>query len=253
MVMPTNQKIDHFRGKTAARHLAEMRSSGISSSLEIHGAEAPGPFFAFLDAARETAVLFTASLLVLESFDFLWGQKVAFVVAFVVGWSFWKGARSSFLSWSRLQRVHRLVSEEQQEIEANRAQEREELMALYGEKGFSGDLLEKVVDVLMADQDRLLRVMLQEEMGLRLEEQSHPLIQGLCAAAGVVTSVVVLLPFSLGCSLQVLTVCAALFTACIGGLFAKLEKNDGISAFLWNGMLVAVTLVLVRTCMEIFG
>ena len=35
-------------------------------------------------------------------------------------------------------------------------------------------------------------------------------------------------------------------------IFAKLEKNDVIPAFLWNGMLAAVTLVLVRTCTEIF-
>ena len=53
--MATPQKKDHFHGQTALRHLAEVQASGISASLEIHGAEAPGPLFAFLDAARESA------------------------------------------------------------------------------------------------------------------------------------------------------------------------------------------------------
>lgn len=106
--------------------------------------------------------------------------------------------------------------------------------------------------MLMADQDRLLRVMLQEEMGLRLEEHQHPLVQGLFAMVGVIFSVIVLLPFAVGFSSQSIIVCSTIFVGLMGGAFARIEKNDVIPALLWNGMLTAVTLVLVRTCMEIF-
>ena len=170
MMPQQDQKKDHFQGKTALRHIAEVRAGGISAARETHGAEAPGPFFAFLDAFREAAILFACALLVFDAFELLTEQKIALGVSFLVGWGFWKGARGAALAWSRLQRIHRVAAEEKEEIESNRPQEREELVALYGEKGFSGPLLDKVVDVLMADQDRLLRVMLQEEMGLRLEE-----------------------------------------------------------------------------------
>ena len=252
MMPQQDQKKDHFQGKTALRHIAEVRAGGISAARETHGAEAPGPFFAFLDAFREAAILFACALLVFDAFELLTEQKIALGVSFLVGWGFWKGARGAALAWSRLQRIHRVAAEEKEEIESNRPQEREELVALYGEKGFSGPLLDKVVDVLMADQDRLLRVMLQEEMGLRLEENPHPLVQGLFATAGVVASVIVLLPFAIGCSSQVVMICSTVLVACMGSIFAKLEKNDVIPAFLWNGMLAAVTLVLVRTCTEIF-
>ncbi len=253
MAVSKRAKRDHFHGKTPLRHIAEMRSDGVCAALETHGAEAPGQYFAFLDACREAAILVAVALLMVDCFDCSWEQGMAIGVSFAVGWGFWKGARSAFLSWSRLRRMHRLAVEEKEEIESNRPQEREELVALYGEKGFSGPLLDKVVDVLMADQDRLLRVMLQEEMGLRLEEEAHPLIQGVYATAGVLIAMLVLLPFAFGGSSQTVMIYTAAFVGTMGALFAKLEKNDVIPAFLWNGMLTAVTLVLVRTCMEVFS
>jgi hypothetical protein len=239
-------KKDHFRGQTAFRHLAEMRASGIPSYREIHGAEAPGPVFAFLDASREAAILFAMVIFVFDGFQLVIEQKITLGVSFFIAWGFWKGVRSAFLSWSRLQRLHRVALEEKEEIESNRPQEREELVALYSEKGFSGPLLDKVVDVLMADQDRLLRVMLQEEMGVRLEEHPHPLVQGLFAVMGVAFSLLVLSPLAFGCSFSVVLVSVSILVGCMGGIFARLEKNDVIHAFFWNGMLAAVTLVLCK-------
>ncbi len=89
--------------------------------------------------------------------------------------------RSAWLGWSRLERLHRILAQEKWEIEHNREQEREELGVLYAAKGFEGKLLEDVLDVLMADGDRLLKVMVEEELGLTLESQVHPLKQGLGA------------------------------------------------------------------------
>ena len=252
MTGPILPKKDHFHGKTALRHIAEVRAGEISASREIHGAEAPGPIFAFLDAAREAAVLISAALIVSDAFQISMEQIMVVGLSFVVGWGFWKGARSAFLSWSRLQRMHRVALEEKEEIESNRPQEREELVALYGEKGFSGPLLEKVVNVLMADQDRLLRVMLQEEMGLRLEEHPHPLVQGAFASAGVFAAMVLVIPFALGISPHGMVAYSAAFVGVMGAICAHIEKNDCIPAFVWNGMFAAVTLILIHTCIGIF-
>ena len=84
-----------------------------------------------------------------------------------------------------MERLHRVIEEEKWEIEHNRAQEREELTEMYRVKGLTGRLLEEVVDVLMADDNRLLRVMLEEELGLTLEVYEHPLKQSVGAAIGV--------------------------------------------------------------------
>jgi vacuolar iron transporter family protein len=242
---------DHFHGQTALKHLAEVRADSVSASLEVHGAETPGPFFAFLDAARESALFLALGLIVVDFFSVSVQHKLIVAIALFVGWAFWKGARSTTLAWSRLQRMHRVASEEQVEIQTNRPQEREELVALYGAKGFSGPLLDTVVDVLMADQDRLLTVMLQEEMGLRLEENPHPLLQGLSAACGAIAPLLVLWPALIWLPVFWAVACCIAAVAILGGFFAYKEKNALLPALIWNGMIGGVSCVFVRTLMEI--
>jgi VIT1/CCC1 family predicted Fe2+/Mn2+ transporter len=150
-------------------------------------------------------------------------------------------------------RLHRIASEEKNEIETNRPQEREELLALYSAKGFSRPLLDKVVDVLMADQDRLLRVMLQEEMGYRLEEQPHPIVQGLWAGGGVFTAFLMLV-FPLCHIPTAFTVATCIIlVAVFGAWFARLEKNSSVSAFVWNLMIGSSAVLFAKTFMEIYA
>ena len=242
---------DHFHGQTALKHLTEARAENVSASLEVHGAETPGPVFAFLDAGRESALLFAFGLIVVDFFCASMEQKSTVAVALFVGWAFWKGARSAMLAWSRLCRMHRVATEEQAEIQTNRPQEREELVALYGAKGFSGPLLDTVVDVLMADQERLLTVMLQEEMGLRLEENPHPLLQGLYAAIGALFPFMVVWPACLWLPSLWAVICSVFVGALMGGFFAYKEKNAVLPALVWNSMIGGVGCILVRTLMEI--
>lgn len=56
--------------------------------------------------------------------------------------------------------------------------EREEIREIYEAKGFEGELLEQVVDVITADKDRWVDVMMKEELNMAREDKS-PFMMGL--------------------------------------------------------------------------
>ena len=224
----------HFEGKEAIEHVMEARLKGKEASSEIHGTELPGHYSAAADAAKETAFLLVALWIIFEGLNIPLSLDYTFLIAFTAAWIFWKVGRSAILGWSRLERLHRVIEEERWEIEHHRPQEREELKALYSTKGFEGKLLDEVTDVLMADDNRLLRVMLEEELGLQLESYEHPLKQASGAAVGVFGSVsliafgIYFLP-SWGIFLS-----AAIVIALSAGTSAQLEKNRPGVAIIWN-------------------
>lgn len=67
---------------------------------------------------------------------------------------------------------------ERNEIRSDFDGEREEVAALYAAKGLREPLLTQVVDVLCADEDRLLKIMMEEELGLFMYHVNHPLLVG---------------------------------------------------------------------------
>lgn len=204
----------------------EKRAEGMLSLSETHGTEMPGHLAAGCDAARETVMM-----LLLASIFF---PHASVLIPLGLAWFAWKIGRSAWLGWSRLERLHRVIEQERYEIEHHRPQERDELIALYHAKGFEGKLLDEVVDVLMADQDRLLKVMLEEEMGLTLQAFEHPLKQSLGAAAGSFISLVVgMIAFFLSPSYGMLIASFLLLTAS-AALSALYEKNRVIPAVIWN-------------------
>lgn len=228
----TKEKPLHFKGKDALEHVIEARLKGRAASSEIHGAELPGHYSAAADTAKETSWVL---LILWILFSVLSVDKAPWIATcFLVGWILWKVGRSAILGYSRLERLHRLIEEERWEIEHHRGQEREELKALYVAKGFQGKLLEESIDVLMADDNRLLQVMLEEELGVSLESYEHPLKQALGAFAGalfagIVMGLFVLLFSGLGAVLG-----AALAIALASGFAAKFEKNNVLHAIIWN-------------------
>lgn len=68
------------------------------------------------------------------------------------------------------------------EISTMPEMEREEVREIYRTKGFEGDLLEQVVDVICADNDRWVDVMMKEELGM-VKEQKSPFMIGLMTYA----------------------------------------------------------------------
>lgn len=220
----------HFEGKNAMEHVIEARLKGFEASKEVHGMEMPGHYNAAADAAKETAFLLVVLMILLGER----GLDGSWLGALIIGWAVWKVGRSAVLGWARLERLHRVIEEERWEIEHHRAQEREELKAMYAAKGFEGRLLEEVTDVLMADDNRLLQVMLEEELGLRLESYEHPLKQACGAAAGVVSSAALVIggwEFLAETGALVMSAFVIAFSAAIS---AKLEKNRLVVAIVWN-------------------
>ena len=204
----------------------KKRAEGTVLVSEAHGTEMPGHLAAGADAAREMGIaLLLASIFVPSIYPLL---------AFGLGWFAWKVGRSAWLGWARLERLHRVIEQERYEIEHHRPQEREELIALYGAKGFEDKLLEDVVDVLMADQDRLLKVMLEEEMGLTLQAYEHPLKQSLGAAIGALAALITSLLFFLALPSYGMLIASSLLLTTSAVISALFEKNRVIPAVIWN-------------------
>lgn len=225
---------DHFKGKTAIQHLKEARAKGSIATAEMHGAEISGHFSAMADSGKDTALaLLILSTILLET-GFMQDQIVLIMLVFSLGWLFWKVGRSALLGFSRLERLHRVIEEERWEIEHNRKQEKEELTELYRAKGLEGKLLTDVIDTLMADDNRLLKVMLEEELGLSLESYEHPLKQCFGAFIGAAASALIFfttLTFFPGWAAPAsLLVSVAFFSF----LSAKLERNLKLESTIWN-------------------
>ncbi|MFA6915543.1 MAG: VIT1/CCC1 transporter family protein [Parachlamydiales bacterium] len=237
---------EHFDGKTAVGHVAEAQARGKLAKSESHALEIPGHWSAFTDAARETALLMAMLFEICHHLPI--SSTLTMVITGLVGisWLIWKAGRSAWIGWSRLERLHRIVEEEKWEIDNHRKQEREELGALYAAKGFEGKLLEDVLDVLMADGDRLLRVMVEEELGLTLENTEHPLKQALGAALGSTAAILLIFLFVAALGSWGALLAALLTAGLAAAIAAKYEKNRIIPAIVWNIGIVALPLACVH-------
>lgn len=225
-------KSDHFKGKDVYEHLKEARARGAKATQEIHGTEAPGHLVAATDSLKETAIVLLGFWILLLAFRA--SAPVTLLAIFSIGWILWKGGRSALLGWGRLERLHRLIEEERYEIQHHRAQEKQELRGMYEQKGFTGELLDQVVEVLMADDNRLLRVMLEEELGLTLETYEHPLKQAVGAAVGAFIAGIGALIGAFFAGMWGITIVLLLLFSIATLMTAKREGNALIKSLIWN-------------------
>lgn len=217
----------HFGKKTVAEHLKEARKRGFLATRETHGTELSGFASSFGDTIKETVI-------VVSLFTLLTPLSLKTLICFLLAYSLWKAGRSAFLGWARIERLHRLIEEERWEIEHHRLQEKEELKAMYEAKGFQGKFLDEIVDTLMADDNRLLQIMLEEELGLTLEVYEHPLRQALGAFLGVVmVGVSFILCYHFYSKSLALFISSLLFG--LASIFlAKKEQNNVLPALIWS-------------------
>ncbi len=234
--MDNGSSFDHFEGKTPSEHILEARKKAKLALDEVHGEEMSGWLNGFLEATKETCVLFALLWIAFPS------KSVP--ISVFSGWLIWKMAKTALLGWRRLGRLHRIIEEEKWEIEHRRAQEREELIALYENKGFTGKLLQEVVDTLMADDQRLLQIMLEEELIIPLETYEHPLYHCLSSGAGVLLSGFLLYPLTIYFSFSGLcfaSLSLIFFASYIGAIKSKNSPLVFTTWTIGSGILVCLT------------
>ena len=224
----------HFGGKSVLEHLKAARAKGKQATEAHHALEAPGHLIGGADAARETAFVVLIISILLNAFA-IGAEKMAAILPMVMfGMLLWRSGRGALLGWNRLERVNKLIADEKYEIEHNREEEKEELTEMYRAKGFTPPLLEKVIDVLMADDNKLLGVMLEEELGVSLESYEHPLKQAVGTAIGVFLSACVLTGGLAINDKWGVIAAAYVVIFCASGMMGLIEKIRIINVLVWN-------------------
>lgn len=216
----------HFKGKSVPEHLKEARKKGALLKTEMHGSEVPSHIIATTETMKLLAMVLLIGWLIQLSLQTL-GLLSFGLILFIA-------ARSALNGWCRMERLHRVIEEERFEIEHHRHQEREELCEIYEAKGLSGKLLEEVIDCLMADDNRLLQIMLEEELGLSLEQYEHPLKQSAFALLGaLISTALCLMGYVLSYAFG-LPLAAFIITVFSTVVSARLENSSAWQRTIWN-------------------
>ncbi|MGL4348650.1 MAG: VIT1/CCC1 transporter family protein [Chlamydiales bacterium] len=241
-----NNKSRHFADKDAAEHLKDAREKGHHTFAEPHGLEPMGWKNAFLDGLQISAIILSLLLLVHSSSNL----PTILIITFSFGMVIFLFARSAFFGWSRLEKLHTLIKEENWEITHHREQEKKELIAIYRAKGFQGEILTQIVDTLAADDNRLLEVMLTEELGIPLESYDHPLQQGCAAATGCFISCTAIYIASRIHPLFGTLIVSGIIIGVSSFWFAKIQKNNRLHAVIWSialfGLIMGSTYFLLQ-------
>ena len=138
-------------------------------------------------SGRNAAILLCVVWAVLEGFA-LQGPLGPILVVSGIGISVFLGIAAGLVTLAEVNHLEAELERERREIEEDPEHEREEVMTLYAAKGFREPLLSQAVDVLCADEDRLLKVMMEEELGLFVRPTTHPVLVGIFNSLGALAA-----------------------------------------------------------------
>jgi hypothetical protein len=204
------------------------------ASSDFYKSELPEHIFSAITAAKETIALSLVLFIILEQSNFNFFEIRLLLLIFLSLLFIYKIFQRTLIAWQKLSKLNRIIASEKFEIEHHRKQERKELEQIYSAKGFSGKLLDDVIETLMADDNRLLQVMIEEEMGLTLGQFEHPLKQGLFAGIGVLfTSLFVMCSLFLGTRVEFFLFLAACMMI-VSAVTIKEEKSNLSFLIFWN-------------------
>jgi vacuolar iron transporter family protein len=230
--------------KGILERLIKGRIRAKAIEAEFQEEKVPEHIASFWEASLQLSLLGSLLTLIFQHLNLSFEKLFIAFSGLAFGFLIWKGGRVAFLSWNRLLKLHKTIEDERWEIEHRRESERKELETLYSAKGFSDDLLKEVVDTLMSDDNRLLQVMLEEEMGLLLESYVHPLKKGFLAMLGVLSAYLVSACFLFFTPSALATFCPPLLFALMSNFVSyRYEKIDFLYNLIWLWAIIIFTLV----------
>lgn len=162
---------------STAAHLAEARRRGRGLLADEAAFRVPEELQQAALAARDGIVMVAVLWSVLAGAGIL-EHAAQILVSAAAAYGLYTGIANALSISSQLRFWRNELRRERDEIRRHPELEREEVRALYAAKGFSGEMLDQIVDTLCADEDRLLKLMLEEELGIFFERQQHPVIVG---------------------------------------------------------------------------
>lgn len=138
------------------------------------------------------------------------------------------GTKAELDDWRRLEAI------ENRHIELTPEGEREEVKQIFELKGFEGEDLRRVVDLVTSDRQRWIHTMLREEYGLPHEVRSPWIAATSTFTAFVVCGLVPLIPYLLGLS-QSLTV-SMVMTATVFFAIGSAKSKWSTSSWWQSGL-----------------
>jgi len=152
-----------------------------------------------------------------------------FADGFSMAASNYLGTKAELDDWRRLERI------ENRHIELAPEGEREEVRQIFARKGFEGDDLQRIVELVTADRERWVQTMLTDEYGLPQEVRS-PWTAAICTfTAFLLCGIVPVLPFVLGMD-HSLTVSAVL-TCIVFVAIGSIKSRWSTSSWWYSGLL----------------
>jgi VIT1/CCC1 family predicted Fe2+/Mn2+ transporter len=177
----------------------------------------------FIMAASEVAQTHTALLLVALS------EVAAGSVSMALGGYLAARTERDILA-------HRIATE-QQEIRQEPEEERSELRAIYRRKGMTGALLDRVVAHQTANDERWLRALVHDELGVVEDEPVRPIRQGLqIGASFVLGGLVPILPILFGLSSPAMQIWAYVLTALTALALGAVKARYSLKGPVRNGL-----------------
>jgi len=197
-----------------------------------------------LVSARDALILTWTIWLALEGFG-LGAEAYSLLVAVALALALLAGISTGRSTYLQVQYFESELQRERREIRENFDHECEEVRALYAAKGFREPLLTQVVDTLTADEDRLLKLMMEEELGLSIQHVNHPLLVGLWNfLAALITGCALALPMawlSPGAARLWMPLGGALLMAAVAILSARTTRRNVLEVFATGLIMATIT------------
>ena len=153
------------------------------------------------------------------------------------------GTKSEYDDWQRLQAI------ENRHIDLAPEGEREEVRQIFARKGFEGEELSRIVELITADRDRWVQTMLMDEYGLPYAVRSHWIAAVCTFTAFLICGLVPLLPylFSTQHSFRLSVVLTAFVFFAIGSIKSRWSTSSW-----WHSGITTLTVGAIAASLAYF-